>query len=94
MIYEFSIAVATLITEPLDAPRLSVFIHLNSVLKSEFTISIYDVLGKKVYSQKVDANSTNERISINTESFQSGMYQVAIHSENYFSNQKMIIQKQ
>lgn len=71
-----------------------VFIQANSAIKSEFVVTIYDVLGKKVFSQKVDSSSSTERISINTEYFQSGIYTVNILSQNYLSNQKLIIQKQ
>lgn len=70
------------------------FIQANSSIKSEYTITIYDVLGKEVYTQKVDASSSSNRISVNTEYFQAGIYTVNILSENYLSNQKLIIQKQ
>lgn len=71
-----------------------IFIQPNSAIKSEFIITIYDVLGKKIYSQKNATHSSTERILISTEHFQTGVYTVNILSENYLSNQKLIIQKQ
>lgn len=66
-------------------------ILLNSDLKTDFEITISDVLGRAVYSETFE--STNEPILFETERFQTGVYFINITADNYSANQKLIIQK-
>jgi hypothetical protein len=73
---------------------VSVQISSKDFLNSKsIKISINDVLGR-ICAEKIVSTISSEPITINTSEIISGVYFISIESENYFSNQKLIIQKQ
>jgi hypothetical protein len=68
-------------------------IIINEKIKSDFIVTISDILGKTVCSKSLDARSVNEPILFNTEQFQTGVYLINIFAENYSANEKLIIHK-
>ena len=74
---------------------VSLKINNKELLNSKsITIKVIDVLGR-VCSQKIlNSVSYSEPITINTSELVNGAYFINIESENYFANQKLIIQKQ
>lgn len=68
-------------------------IRINEKIKSDFIVSISDILGRTVFSKSLDARAVNEVIIFNTEQFQSGIYVINIVADNYAAKEKLIIHK-
>ena len=68
-------------------------LHLESnvISKDDVQIEIYDVLGKKVYFEKLTTNGTIS-ISINITGFKSGIYSVRMICGNEQVVKKIIIE--
>ena len=59
--------------------------------KNKTTIEIFDMQGKKMFIQTIDAN-TNTVLSINTSNLLNGIYIIRIINEAYTTSQKLVIQ--
>jgi hypothetical protein len=65
-------------------------IYTNSILNEKYNISIYDMLGKKVFQKDIFFNMTH--YSNNEMSLSSGMYWIKIEGNGYNQIQKMMIE--
>jgi hypothetical protein len=73
---------------------ISINLNNNEILKSRSaTINIVDLTGRICFQREINTNLTSEPIKINTSELSDGTYIISISSENYFANQKLIIQK-
>ncbi len=54
----------------------------DTAMKEEITISIYDLLGKQVYTKDVVTKNSEETWKVNTTAYSSGTYMVKIVDEN------------
>jgi hypothetical protein len=59
--------------------------------KNKTTIEFFDILGKQISTQVVDADLT-PLLSVNTGNLMDGIYMIKIQSEGFSSTQKLIIQ--
>lgn len=64
------------------------FVHINHLPK-ESTVTIFDVVGRKIFSRKYSQSN----ISIDTSTFANGMYVLQIDSTEYVYSEKLIINK-
>lgn len=69
------------------------YIQLDSKIESDYNVSVVDVLGRIVFSQSFDMPTSFNPIEIDSRSFKNGIYFVRIESENYVSNQKLVVKK-
>lgn len=65
------------------------YLYFNFIENQSFTISVYDVQGKKLLEEKIE--NPNQRLSVS--SLSSGIYLVKIKSENNSQTEKIIISK-
>ncbi|MGB0886832.1 MAG: T9SS type A sorting domain-containing protein [Vicingaceae bacterium] len=63
-------------------------VNLKGALLQETTVSVYNVTGKLVYNQKITAN----QLSINTENWANGIYQIRIENATQSISEKMVVQ--
>ena len=63
-------------------------VNLKGALLQETTVSVYNVTGKLVYNQKIAAN----QLSINTENWANGIYQIKIENATQSISEKMVVQ--
>jgi thiol-disulfide isomerase/thioredoxin len=75
-------------------PAVNTFnIELTNLQKGDINIDIYSLLGHKITTLHLNENAGEEKVSINTSEYDSGIYIVRIHNKQFSISSRMIISK-
>ena len=57
------------------------------------SVAIYDVSGRKVYSENLGTANSNPKITIDVSKFSAGVYQVKVQSADFIATKKLVVEK-
>ena len=57
------------------------------------SVVIYDVSGRKVYSENLGTSNSNPEITIDVSKFSAGVYQVKVQAADFIATKKLIVEK-
>ena len=88
---EASIAIKNFIVYP-SRDKSTVTVQFENNSNQASVITMYDIMGRNVYQQNVNAQNTNlQKIQINTNEFKHGIYFVSLSTGNSKQTQKIIL---
>jgi len=67
------------------------FVEFNGETQEDFIISLYDIIGKNIFTQKFSAVNGNNKLKIDCSSFESGLYFLKFESKSFDYQQKIIV---
>jgi hypothetical protein len=68
-----------------------VFVTINSSKASSYTIELYDLLGRLMFTEQINANKGLNKSKLTSQSLSQSVYMISVQGNGIVKNQKVVI---